>query len=153
MTEDIEELRTEKNMILQSLQCEDDSGVPSVKKDIAAMETNLKKLSQQEEKYSDELDSALSQYADLLEQAGDCNLVELVRARKAVRPSMEQEAIRRVQDAYGKNFSPLTLSNSFHEVDRLVNKEDTHSRSKEINQRNILMSQSKEKKNRDSHEH
>ena len=38
-------------------------------KDIAAMEQNLKRLEEQEQKYSAELDAALNEYAGLREQA------------------------------------------------------------------------------------
>lgn len=38
----MEELNTEKEMLLRSLDCADDTGISSVKKDIAAMESALK---------------------------------------------------------------------------------------------------------------
>ena len=38
LTEELEELKTEKEMLLRSLDCADDTGISSVKKDIAAME-------------------------------------------------------------------------------------------------------------------
>lgn len=128
LTEDIEELRTEKNMILQSLQCEDDSGISAVKKDVASMEGSLKNMEQQKEKYSTELDNALSQYADIWGQAADSDPVELGLVQKAIRPAMEQEAILRLQDAYGKNFSPLTMSKSITEAEQRISKETAHFR-------------------------
>lgn len=120
LTEDIEELRTEKNMVLQSLQCEDDSGISAAKKDVASMEGSLKKMEQQEAKYSVELDQMLAEYSSLWEQAVDCNLMELEQARRTIRPEMEQDAIRRVRNAYGKHFSPLAMSNGFNEVETLL---------------------------------
>lgn len=42
LTEELEELNTEKEMLLRSLDCADDTGISSVKKDIAAMESALK---------------------------------------------------------------------------------------------------------------
>ena len=39
LTEELEELKTEKEMRLRSLDCADDTGISSVKKDIAAMES------------------------------------------------------------------------------------------------------------------
>ena len=49
MSEDIEELRSEKGMLLHSLDCADDAAMGDVKKDIAAMEAALKKLDEHEE--------------------------------------------------------------------------------------------------------
>lgn len=42
LNEELEELNTEKEMLLRSLDCADDTGISSVKKDIAAMESALK---------------------------------------------------------------------------------------------------------------
>ena len=49
LSEDIEELRSEKAILLHSLDCADDAAVGDVKKDIAAMEAALKKLEEHEE--------------------------------------------------------------------------------------------------------
>ena len=69
LTEEIEELKTEKDFLLRSLDCADDAGISDVKKEIATLESALKKLSEQEEKYSAELDAALKQYTELKKQA------------------------------------------------------------------------------------
>ena len=47
LTEEIEELKTEKEMLLRSLDCADDAGISDVKKEIATLEGALKKLSEQ----------------------------------------------------------------------------------------------------------
>ena len=49
MSEDIEELRSEKVMLPRSLDCADDAAMGDLKKDIAAMEAALKKLDEHEE--------------------------------------------------------------------------------------------------------
>ena len=59
-------------------------------KDIAAMEQNLKRLEEQEQKYSAELDAALNEYAGLREQAQGFDPVQLHEARHAIRPGKEQ---------------------------------------------------------------
>ena len=58
LTEEVEELKSEKDKLLHSLECSDDAGIATVKKDISTLETALKKLAQQEEKYTDELNDA-----------------------------------------------------------------------------------------------
>lgn len=40
----MEELKTEKEILLRSLDCADDTGISSKKKDVAAMENALKKM-------------------------------------------------------------------------------------------------------------
>ena len=45
LTEDLEELRSEKTMLLSSFDCSEDTGIAEVKKSVAAMEKNLIRLS------------------------------------------------------------------------------------------------------------
>ena len=97
----MEELKTEKEMLLRSLDCADDTGISSVKKDIAAMESALKKLEAQEAKYSAELDAALKEYSEMKEQASEFDAGELMEARLSIREERARSAVTRVQDAYG----------------------------------------------------
>ena len=103
LTEELEELKTEKEMLLHSLDCTDDVGISEVKKEIAALEGVLKKLSEQEAKYSAELDEALKQYAELKEKAAGMDTAELMDARLAVREEKERSAVNRVKSVYGEN--------------------------------------------------
>lgn len=106
LTEELEELKSEKDMLLHSLECSDDAGIATVKKDISTLEAALKKLAQQEEKYTDELNDALRQYADLKEQTAEFDPEELQDARCALRPAMERSAVDCVQSAYGNKYDP-----------------------------------------------
>ena len=123
LTEDLEELKSEKDMLLHSLECSDDAGIAAVKKDISAVEAALKKLSQQEEKYTAELNDALQQYADLAEQAAEFDPDKLQDARLALRPAMERSAVDRVQSAYGDKYNPLIMCDSKRDVADLMNEE------------------------------
>ena len=58
LTEELEELKSEKAALLNALDCTDDAGISDVKKQIATMETALKNLEKQESKYSAELEKA-----------------------------------------------------------------------------------------------
>ena len=120
LTEELEELKSEKDMLLHSLECADDAGIAAVKKDISTMETALKKLSQQEEKYTTELNDALRQYADLKEQAAEFDPDELQDARLALRPAMERSAVDRVQAASGEKYDSLMMYDSKRDVANLL---------------------------------
>ena len=124
LTEELEDLKSEKNMLLHSLECSDDAGIAAVKKDISTMETALKKLSQQEEKYTAELNDALQQYAELKEQAAEFAPDELQDARLALRPAMERSAVDRVQSAYGNKYDPLIMYDSKRDVAHLLNEHE-----------------------------
>ena len=128
LTEELEELKSEKDMLLHSLECADDTGIAAVEKDISTIEAALKKLAQQEEKYTTELNDALRQYADLKEQAAEFDPDELQDARLALRPVMERSAVDRAQSAYGDKYDPLIMYDSKRDVSELLN-EDTGARS------------------------
>ena len=123
LTEELEELKSEKDMLLHSLECTDDAGIAAVKKDIPTMEAALKKLVQQEEKYTTELNDALRQYADLKEQAAEFDPDELQDARLALRPVTERSAVDRVQSAYGNKYDPLVMYDSKRDVANLLMEE------------------------------
>lgn len=124
LTEDLEELRSEKNLLLVSLAYSEEDAADKFPKDIAAMEQSLKRLEEQEQKYSAELDAALNEYAGLREQAQGFDLVQLYEARQAIRPGKEQEAENRAQQVYGEKYNPLLMFDSKKAVSRMLN-EDT----------------------------
>lgn len=154
LTELLEELRSEKAVVLQRLECADDSSLSSVKKDIAQSEAGLKKLEEQEQKYSAELDNALKQYAELKEQAAEFDPLELHQARQALRSDKEQSAIRRVQNTYGKAYNSMTMFDAKRETANLLG-EEAESRSirdrvrQKEQQTRQERQQPKKKKNRD----
>ena len=123
LTEEVEELKSEKDMLLHSLECSDDAGIATVKKDISTLETALKKLAQQEEKYTDELNDALRQYADLKTQSAEFDPDELQDARLDLRPAMERSVVDRVQSAYDAKYDPLMMHDSKRDVANLLNEE------------------------------
>ena len=123
LIEELEELKSEKDMLLHSLECSDDAGIATVKKDISTLEAALKKLVQQEEKYTDELNDALRQYADLKEQTAEFDPEELQDARCALRPAMERSAVDCVQSAYGNKYDPLMMYDSKRDVANLLHEE------------------------------
>ena len=123
LTEDLEELRSEKNMLLVSLAYTEEDAADKFPKDIAAMEQSLKRLEEQEQKYSAELDAALNEYAGLREQAQGFAPVQLYEARQAIRPGKEQEAENRAQQAYGEKYSPLLMFDSKKAVSRMLHED------------------------------
>ena len=150
LTEELEELKTEKAMLLRSLDCADDVGISAVKKEIAALESALQKLSEQEEKYSAELDEALKQYAELKEQAAGMDAVELMDARLAVREEQERSVASRVKSAYGEKYDPMMMQDSKRDVANLLN-EETEARSihERLRQKQQAQQKQNKKKSRD----
>ena len=153
LTEDLEELKSEKDMLLHSLECSDDAGIAAVKKDIPTMEATLKKLSQQEEKYTAELNDALQQYAELKSQSAEFDSDKLQDARLALRPAMERSAVDCVQSAYGDRYQPLMMYDSKRDVSDILHEEaETRSIRERLRQKQQQQPQQKQnkKKSRDT---
>lgn len=127
LTEDLEELRSEKALLFQKLEYAEDAGAEEFRKDIATMEAGLKKLEAQEQRYSAELDKALAEYAELKAQASDFDSVELYQARQVLRPAQEKAAERQLEETLQKKPSLIMLLSAKQEVSRLLG-EDTEKR-------------------------
>ena len=116
LTEDLEELRSEKALLLQKFEYAEDAGAEAFRKDIATMEAGLKKLEAQEQKYSAELDKALDEYAELKAQAADFDPVELYKARQAIRPAQEKAAEQQLEDTMHEKPSLIMLLSAKQET-------------------------------------
>lgn len=123
LTEDLEELKSEKTMLLSSFDCSEDTGIAEVKKSVAAMEEKLKRLTKQEEKYAAELEDALKQFSELREKAKDVDSAELLEQRAALQSNKIQVAASKIKAAYRENFDPLILFDSKRDISELLNEE------------------------------
>ena len=120
LTEDLEELRSEKALLLQRFEYAEDAGAEMFRKDIATMEAGLKKLEAQEQKYSAELDKALTEYTELKAQAADIDPVELYEARQVIRPAQEKAAEQELEDTLQKKPSFSLLFSAKQEASHLL---------------------------------
>ena len=109
LTEEIEELRSEKARLLESLSCKDDSEIGHFKKEVADTEQAVKRLSVQEEKYTAELEKAFAEYNELKNQTESLDPIELFFAREALRNECEEIAESRIRTASkGNDFWGVT---------------------------------------------
>ena len=120
LTEDLEELRSEKALLLQRFEYAEDAGAEAFRKDIATMEAGLKKIEAQEQKYSAELDKALAEYDELKAQAADFDPVELYKARQVIRPAQEKAAERQLEETLQNKPSVGLLLNAKQETLHLL---------------------------------
>ena len=152
LSEDIEELRSEKAMLLNSLNLPDGAAMGDVKKDIAAMEAALKKMDEHESKYAAELESALQQYRELETQAAEFDAEALTDARLELRPGMDCSTVSRIQAAYETQYSPFTMAEARQDVSKMLDKHEEEPRSVREQLRNHRQEQampSKEEKDWD----
>lgn len=151
LTEDLEELRSEKALLLQKFEYAEDAGAEEFRKDIAIMEAGLKKLEAQEQKYSAELDKALDEYAELKAQAADFDSVELYKARQVLRPAQEKTAEQQLEDTMHEKPSLIMLLSAKQEASRLLGEDAENRQARQMvmqrqkEQRTVPQNQSKKK--------
>lgn len=124
LSEDIEELHSEKAMILSRFDKTDDEGMKEVKKWVASMESSLQRLEQTEAKYQAELNAALAQFRELTGEAESMDKAELHVQRQGLRKTYTQDARDRLQKAHGKQYSPITMMEAQQDVDHLLREDE-----------------------------
>ena len=119
ITEDMEELRSEKKMILQRFDKED-ADMKVVKDWIKDQDHALQKAKEAEDCFQSELDSALSEFHDLEKRAAELDQEGLTAARLDLRDNMDYETMKRIQNAYGKKYNYDLLKQSEKKTAKLL---------------------------------
>ena len=117
LTEEIEELKSEKARLLIAMERTDDKDVSTVNDSLDRMESALAELDKREEKYTAELNEALQQYAEYKEQSKEFNTGEFGKARLDIRSDKERNALNQISDSYGEYFSRNTFFSSIRDAD------------------------------------
>ena len=123
LTEDIEELRNEKTMILSRFDKTDD-GMKEVKQWVTSMESSLQRLEQTEVKYQAELDAALAQFRELSGEAESMDKTELHGQRLLLRKPYNKDAREKIQQAHGNQYNALTMLEAEQDVDHLLREDE-----------------------------
>ena len=122
-TEDLEELKSEKEQIISSFGKSDDKGMKDVKSWIDGRKAQIQKAEAAEAKYSAELDKALAEYHDLEARAEALNPDELKATCLSLRPEEERRAVSKVEDAYGNSYDYDTMREAKYQVVDLLDEE------------------------------
>ena len=123
LTEEIEELKSEKARLLIAMERTDDKDVSTVNDSLYRMESALAELDKREVKYTAELNEALQQYAKYKEQSKEFNAGEIGKARLDIRSDKERNALTQISDAYGEHFSRSTFFSSIRDADMKLDNE------------------------------
>ena len=121
LTEELEELKSEKQRLLRELKCTDDSGIPKVQSEIARIESAIATLDETEKKNASKLNKAIQRYKDLKKQSAGFDQGEFAAARLKIRPQKQLSAENKLQSSYGKNFSIRNFFNAIRETDITLN--------------------------------
>ena len=123
LTEEIEELKSEKARLLIAMERTDDKDAATVKDSLDRMKSALTELDRREEKYTAELNEALQQYDEYKEQAKEFIAGEFGKARLDIRPNKERNALNQISNSYGEHFSRRTFFSSVRDADMKLDDE------------------------------
>ena len=117
LTEEIEELRSEKNRILARARCADDTGMKAFSANLEQAKRNYNDLIERKTALTAERQDGITQYEDVYEriQPGDEEAVKTERQR--LRSESESRISETVSKIYGDSFDPKPLSDAMKETD------------------------------------
>lgn len=124
LSEDIEELRSEKAMILSRFHKTEDEGMKEVKNWVTSMESSLQRLEQREAKYQAELAGALAQFRELTTEAEAVDKAELHTQRQLLRKLYTQDTRFRLKEAHGNKYNIFTMMEAERDVEHLIRVEE-----------------------------
>ena len=124
LTEEIEELQSERKMLLESMDCKDGSQIPEIKKQADNLEKRLRALNQKTESLKQQRDSVLEKY-DIAAKDGNNRFdpLSIYKARKEIRPEKEDEIKDKLWDEYGLDYSLFMLADSTQQARKLLDEE------------------------------
>ena len=124
LSEQIEELRIEKNTILANLNTND---IQTVKNKIADIQKAVPVMERHSNESKTRLDSAQKEYAELREQAQEFDIDELYDLRRNIRPQVEYGTEAELYDIYGVSFSRGIFNTAKSETDNSIDGAEIYS--------------------------
>ncbi len=123
LTEELEELQTEKRTILNNLYCTETYTIENVKSYVAALEKKLDVISKQEQKYSDEIEKAVAEYKEMKESATDFDPAELREEQLKLRYDKEVQSSQIIR-SNGKELVTSRFNYSIRDVNYFLGEPD-----------------------------
>ena len=156
VTEDLEEMKSEKTRLINRIGVADDEGVNRSKARIETDRDNLKKAETAEIRATVDLEDATEEFRKLEAQAAEFDPDELMDARLALRPEEESRAASILKDNYTWQYDADTIKQAKADVAKLLDeepaaanprslRENLRQKQKEVQQRDLP----RKKKSRD----
>ncbi len=117
LSEQIEDLKSEKSILLDELGCADDRDIAKINDRIYDITEALAKMARHTDNCKDGIKNALQKFDELYMQTADMDGMELIEERLRIRPQAEQEAKTELKTAYKDNFSRDTFKDSIRLTD------------------------------------
>lgn len=154
LTEDIEELKSERRNLMLDYCCSTEEDLKAVKQNYSEMKKSKKDSEEMEQNYSEKLDEAAEQFQKLSEQAAEVDAAKLHDARLALRTDMERTAHTKLSETYSSKFDSTIYAESRRDVNELLgeNITDTRSMKERLQDKQPQQEQQKPKCNKRTHD-
>ncbi len=126
LSEQIEDKKSEKSILLDELGCTDDKDISKINDRIYDITDALAKMERHTDSCKDGIKKALKEFDDFYIQTADIDSMELIEERLRIRPQAEQEAETELRTAYKDSFSRDTFKESISKTDNELH-EDLYS--------------------------
>lgn len=123
LTEEIEDLRSEKAMRLSRMNCSDEKDIKTIQNNVSSAKVNMKKYDDDDVKTQAELDGVIGKIEKIAVDSSDVDQVELLSARLQIRSDCEHDAVVAIQEHYGKNYDPQIMRKCHEQVMNLLHEE------------------------------
>ena len=152
LSEEIEELKTEKENLLISLKCAGEKELPSVQKKLERLENTLKEYEAEEQKYIGNLETVSKEFALYKEKATAFDTDELGYERLKLREQKEKETVQKLKAVYGKDYDPGTFMSCHRETDYYLNDAIDEVEVRWYKKRKLRQTRQQEPMNKSKHE-
>lgn len=149
LSEQIEELRTEKNTILANLNTKD---IQTVKNKIADIQKSVPVMERHSNESKTRLDNAQNEYAELKEQAQEFDIDELYDLRRNIRPQVEYDTEAGLYEIYGASFSRGIFNTAKSETDNSIDGAEIYSVRRQLESYKQRQNEQKHEKHQLSHD-
>ena len=137
LTEELEDLRTEKNRILASFDLNDDKDMAEVRKWTKQQEAAIQTLNAQQDRCEQELNHALEEYEALSTHAASFDPQTLWLERLKEREALTNEARAALQARFGADYSEKRLGFAEQQIREMLPQEERELRQYEWERRRI----------------
>ena len=132
VTEDLEEMQSEKTNLINRIGVADDEGVKRSKARIETDRDNMKKAEKAEIRTTVDLEDAAEEFRKLESQAAEFDSNELMDARLTLRPEEESRAASILKESYTSQYDADTIKQAKADVVKLLGEEPTSTKPRSL---------------------
>ena len=151
LTEEIEELKSQKEILLSRLECKE-TDLPEAEKKMKAIKSDIDRLEKQNVALSKQKKEDMAQYSEIIGKVSSEDMPKMRKERECIRPYYQNKILSFIRATFRERFSYDTYCEANEQIDDELGKEpgrrehqSVRERLNEIKIENIVS----EKKNRD----